>query len=324
MRRNILLTIVSVLLLSSITTFAVEKVKIGIGEIKDETRLSESEKNRRATTGRKSEDDTRAFQSMLTTALIKTRKFHVIERARLAEILKEQGLSSETGLIEDGVNLGGITGVDYLLYGSITKLGIEAKGLGLGAYKMGSRKARMAVDIKIVDAQTGRAVIADSVEELVELGKQLEITGAFEQKSAEADPLADVMRTVANSSVKLIVSAIYPIKVVNVSGSGTVTLNYGKGLIEEGGVYRVFLTGKEIIDPDTKEVLGSEEKEIGMIEITSVQAKFSKAKIITDEGGNKMKPDDIETGAICRPVDKAKVEAKKKAERRSERKKIEF
>ena len=38
-------------------------------------------------------EDTRAFIDMMTTALVKTRKFRVIERDRLGEIFKEQGLS---------------------------------------------------------------------------------------------------------------------------------------------------------------------------------------------------------------------------------------
>lgn len=38
---------------------------------------------------------------MLTTALVKTKKFDVIERERMSEVLKEQGLSLE-GIAQGG------------------------------------------------------------------------------------------------------------------------------------------------------------------------------------------------------------------------------
>jgi hypothetical protein len=55
---------------------------------------------------------------------------------------------------------------------------------------------------------------------------------------------------------------------------------------------RVFAVGKELIDPDTQEVLGKEEVEIGKVRITDVLPKFSKASILEDRG--------IAEGAILR------------------------
>lgn len=307
-----------ILFVADSTSFAQNRVTIGIGEIINQTRRSEADKNRQAWGLNKVDDDTRAFQDMLNTALIKTMKFDVIERARLDEILKEQGLSSETGLVDGGVELGGVQGVDYLLYGSITQLGVDDKGIGLGGkFAMGSKKTTMAVDIKIVDAQTGRSLIADSVEEEVSAGRAIQLEG-FQQSSSDGDSLGDVMRLTADSVVKVIVSAIYPVKVISVSSSGVITLNYGKGLIEDGAYFDVFATGEELIDPDTGEVLGSEEELIGRIVVNSVQAKFSKAEVV--DGNASI----FEAGSICRPVDMEEVKkASKKAEKEN-RKKLPF
>ena len=56
---------------------------------------------------------------MLTTALVKTRKFKVIERDRMAEILKEQGLSlgggANGGFECDGLNLAGVDFIELVL-----------------------------------------------------------------------------------------------------------------------------------------------------------------------------------------------------------------
>ncbi len=65
---------------------------------------------------------------MLTTALVKTRKFKVIERDRMAEILKEQGLSlggvANGGFECDGLNL---AGVDFIVTGAISVYGETSK-----------------------------------------------------------------------------------------------------------------------------------------------------------------------------------------------------
>ena len=63
-------------------------VTIAIGDI--EYRAKDSSENKRyGAYGKGSREDIRAFVDMLTTALVKTRKFDVIERDRMAEILKE-------------------------------------------------------------------------------------------------------------------------------------------------------------------------------------------------------------------------------------------
>ena len=65
--------------------------------------------------GREPRKDTRAFVDMITTALVKTNKFNVMERDRLGEIAKEQGLQAfSDGRFPTGVS---VDGVDYILLG---------------------------------------------------------------------------------------------------------------------------------------------------------------------------------------------------------------
>jgi hypothetical protein len=59
-----------------------------------------------------------------------------------------------------------------------------------------------------------------------------------------------------------------------------------------GQVWRVFAVGEQMVDPDTKEVLGREEVAVGRIKITDVLPKFSKAEVIEDLG--------VDKGAILR------------------------
>ena len=76
-----------------------------------------------------SDYDSRNIQTAIETALSKTGKFTLIERGRLDQLLAEQNLSIQ-GLVDGGASdFGGFGGVDYLLYGRVTQLGLESKNL---------------------------------------------------------------------------------------------------------------------------------------------------------------------------------------------------
>ena len=66
---------------------------------------------------------------------------------------------------------------------------------------------------------------------------------------------------------------------------------------------------EEIVDPDTRESLGFAEKEIGLLEVTEVLRKMTKAKILERSDG-------ISVGSICRKSDKKKGETTPETESR--------
>ena len=228
---------------------------------------------------------------MLETAVVKSRKMRVFERGRLDAVLAEQQLG-QMGLTRSGGKVGGLTGLDYLVYGTITKFGAQKTGFqfsntGLFGGRLGqalgsglsdsSATIHMAVDLKVTDVSSGRIVMADSVEGSVEHGKAFSI-GGIRSAHASADPYADVQRVVAAKIAEAIVTSRIPIKVIAVQKSGVIVLNYGNVFLKEGDVLSVFDVGEQFIDPDTKEVLGSEETLRGSITVTSTRPKFSKAK----------------------------------------------
>ena len=95
------------------------------------------------------------FQTMLETQLIKVGRFSVIERNRVDEILSEQGLNNEFG---DGNTASGgfnVNGVDYLVYGAVTKFGQVEKVMATGKFTAAQVVTEFEADIKVVDASTG-------------------------------------------------------------------------------------------------------------------------------------------------------------------------
>jgi curli biogenesis system outer membrane secretion channel CsgG len=118
----------------------------------------------------------------LTTLAIKSGRFKVYERAQLDHLLAEQRL---TNIVSDGTlaKSGRIRGVDYLLLGQVTSFRIKAENssggvAGVGGFfrqfghsdvpdfdiksKTSKITVECGVDLRLVDPQTGRAMVAES------------------------------------------------------------------------------------------------------------------------------------------------------------------
>jgi curli biogenesis system outer membrane secretion channel CsgG len=99
---------------------------------------------------------------MLTTALFKTGKFIVVERSTLDKVLKEQGLGL-SGFIDTSTaaKVGTILGVQVLVTGAVSQIGIAVKEIGIGGY--GGQMVTMSVslDVRLIDTTTGAILMAD-------------------------------------------------------------------------------------------------------------------------------------------------------------------
>jgi len=235
----------------------------------------------------------KSFQTMLETAISQTNKFELMERSRMDDILGEQALSAG-GLTQGSGEIGGLGGVDYLVYGSITKLGTKSDAMAIGGIATGGQKAEMSVDIRVVDSTTGSIRISKTVQKQAKSGSGFAMEG-FAIAGEEADPLGEVQRMTANAVAGLIAMEIFPIKVINVS-KGQAYVNYGPPTMENGMFLKVIELGEGFMDPDTGEMLGQDETYIGAIKITDVKSKFSIGKILDG---------DIVRGAIASKMSKS-------------------
>lgn len=235
------------------------------------------------------EDTTRLLSSDLMTYLVKTNKFNVVERSRMKDILTEQEFS-ESGYIspESAVKMGQLIGADYFVMGKIemVKAGIKRKKIAYTDTVQSVYAGKMIVNVRIVDSRGGKIVAADK------------FTVEHEDKNRKGELTADeFLEALKEKTVKEIVngvvSGVFPLKIVKVTGS-TVYINRGSGVgFEVGDSLTVLMQGEGLIDPDTGESLGSMEEEVGVVEVTSIQKKFSKGKIISGAGS-------IKKGALVR------------------------
>ena len=84
-----------------------------------------------------------------------------------------------------------------------------------------------------------------------------------------------------------------------VSDGVQVSLNRGTGGgLEVGMTLDVLVEGKEILDPDTGEMLGYRQQQIGQIRVTEVEERLTHGTVISGEAP-------FPEGAVCKPVKKA-------------------
>jgi len=103
---------------------------------------------------------------MLTTSLVKTKKYRVYERNKLASIMKEQGFQ-QSGAVDQAtaVRLGKMIGVKYILTGAVTEYGTSQSGFQAGGFaNVGKKGYSAAVDVRAVSVETGEIVFADTAE----------------------------------------------------------------------------------------------------------------------------------------------------------------
>jgi curli biogenesis system outer membrane secretion channel CsgG len=94
----------------------------------------------------------------LTTQLVRTNAFSVIERRAIQSLLDEQALG-RSGAVDasTAARLGRLLGAQFVLLGSITQFSIEQRSAGVGRIGVAASysQAESALDVRVVDVGTG-------------------------------------------------------------------------------------------------------------------------------------------------------------------------
>ena len=103
------------------------------------------------------------MSDMLTNALFNTGKFIVLERERLNEVMEEQDrANSDRFKKETAAPKGQLEGAELLIRGSVIQF--ESKCRGGSIIIAAGSEACMAINLRIIEAKTGRVVNATTVE----------------------------------------------------------------------------------------------------------------------------------------------------------------
>jgi len=181
------------------------------------------------------------------TALVKTGRFDVVERAMLKKILEEQKMGL-TGIIDEktATKLGKILGVKVIISGSVMKL-----------------QNIMEVNARIIDVETASIIAAENV---------------------KATASTSLQSLIVQMSDKIIKN--FPLEGYVVSRSGDeVSIDLGKlAGVKSDMEFMVFKEGKVIKHPKTGEVLDVEKIQTGKLKITGVSNKIGTATITEEDG----------------------------------------
>ncbi len=237
--------------------------------------------------------ETDLLTSKLITALAKSEKVQVVEREKMAAIMDEIELT-QTGFTDPkrSVEAGKLLGVDYLTFGSVNLLDpeVEYRQLPYDAGTQRIMRLTVAADIRIVEAETGRIITAET-KKVVGIAKELNPPERVRELPAEFQH--EVYDKLVEQLVDSVLDALFPIKVAAFTDN-VAYLN--RGGLEPGALYLVVEPGQIIADPDTGEILGQTETRIATLQVTEGLQKLSKAEVTSWEAGQTT----IAKGAVCR------------------------
>jgi curli biogenesis system outer membrane secretion channel CsgG len=237
--------------------------------------------------------------AQLTTALVNSGHFIVVERAELMPVMREQEMAMQKIVSRETVaQVSRILGAQLLVAGSVTEFDQGAGGgslhLGVGAATgllgglLGAHTTRgvVGMDVRVIDTTTGQVVQSHRVEaNTSQSGISADINVqqvTFGGDAFNKTVLGQATRQAIEQAVMFIIQSTEAVpwtgRVVEVTGN-QVYINAGASTgVKPGDHFTVTAVVRELTDPESGALLGIVEDKRGEIEVVSVQEKFSAAK----------------------------------------------
>jgi len=239
---------------------------------------------------------TSVVNGMFETQLVKTGKFTVIERKRIEAVLSEQGLGL-SGAVDPttAVKVGKILGVELILTGDVTQLGVRKAGGGGGMFGGSKTTMEGSLDVRLISTETAQIVFAD-VSHNEDSNYKVKVFGVGGGVDFDDNSIEKIFRPCVQDLSKKMADKVGDIvsaqrggggleaKIANVSGS-KIYLNKGANEgVKVGDVFEIYRMGQEIRDPDTGAVLDVEKTLIGKVIVTEVKEKIAIANVQSGAG----------------------------------------
>src|SRR5579872_813893 len=251
------------------------------------------------------------INAMMTKRVAEDSRFTVVERRKVANIMKEQDFAASNRVKQGtGARIGQIKGADLTLMGDIVVFGRDDRrvgggagvavggvGVGAGGYK-GDAKAVVVLDFRLVDAETSEIIATGEARGEskrtskgfgagmfaggVMAGGAVNMTSSNfgetiigEATMDAVNKLSEQLKTVALQGGASDRTDDLDARVADFSG-GMLTINAGSAAgLRAGQTFTVYHKGKEIKDPTTGEVLDVQTTPIGKFTVTTVRDRIS-------------------------------------------------
>lgn len=243
----------------------------------------------------------RGLTEALTTVLVKTGRFTVLERAAMQSVQQEQQIGASGATTkETAARTGALLGAEVLITGDITGFTHDRSGIGgaltniVKGLSIASERvtAEVTIDLRLIDASTGEVLMSHKgVGKASQTGVAADLIKDEKTYSGSVElttPLGQASRQALQNAVAGILIGMPRLKwggrVVDVR-EGVVYLNAGMDQgVRVGMALDVYEIQPALVDPETGKNLGAPDKMIGSVVVTSVLEKFSTARIVDGEG----------------------------------------
>lgn len=242
------------------------------------------------------EDQSTLLTNELVHQLVATRKFDVLERSRVDDLVKEkQFQESDYASPDEAPKIAKLLGADYFVLGRIDDFNVESeeKTIPYSTQTYIQQEADIDLYLRIIDARTGKIVAAEKFQSEA----KLRVNPNKKNQSVGKDLVSQATQEM----VSRITNAVYPVKVAKIDGK-VLYLNRGAdGNLKVGDLLSIYSQGEAVTDQDTGEVLGSTENPVAQAKVISVEPRFTKAEL-QDEASKA----DIKEGMLAKKLPPAK------------------
>jgi curli biogenesis system outer membrane secretion channel CsgG len=243
----------------------------------------------------------RGLTEALTTVLVRTGRFVVLERAAMQQVQAEQQIGASGAVTkETAAQTGALLGAQVMITGDITGFTHNRSGLGgaltniIKGLTVASERvtAEVIIDLRLIDASTGEVLMSyKGVGKASQTGIAADLIKDEKTYSGSVElttPLGQASRQALQNSVAGILLGMPRVKwggrIVDVR-EGVVYLNAGADQgMRVGMQLDVYEIQPALVDPETGKNLGAPDRMIGSVVVNSVLEKFSTAKIQGGEG----------------------------------------
>ncbi|MDO4935520.1 MAG: CsgG/HfaB family protein [Phascolarctobacterium sp.] len=205
------------------------------------------------------------FKAELTTALVNSGAFNVVERGQLKSVLREFSFQ-QSGMVDPAtaVQIGKMSGAGLTFVGNVVTATVGHQDNFV--YK--SVKAKVKLNYKIIDNKTGVIKISEMVE-----GNSSVVDG--QRVNTEL-----LMYNAVKEAVEKVTAALTELNPVSACVIRThekwVYINVGsENGVKVGDMYGIYSEGNNLVDPVTGDILGTEEFHIDNMKIIKVMPKYS-------------------------------------------------
>jgi len=237
----------------------------------------------------------------LTTQLVKTGEFSVVERQQIDAVLSEQKLGM-SGVVDaaTAAKIGKLLGVQAVVTGSITQFSLDSKSAGIGRFAATYTEAESVLDARLVNTTTGEIIaVADGN------GKKRLGGAAYKDYNFERDMDVGVAQEALRPAVEKLVEGILeqkaeldglaaaaPTGQVVGSGDAGIYIDRGQNLgVEVGQRFDVLRVIDRITDANGN-VLDEVTDVVGVIEVTRVLSQSAICEVVSGEAkeGDRIRP----------------------------------